>query len=150
MGGVSGTYSGGTNYNPNAFMTYTQNAINQQWVYIQQIQNQLQPVQMQPFTGTAVYDPDYKGYIKVDKGSPDKAKFVIFYAVEKKDPMIFCKTRVEVKKELQKLVKRREVDPASIRVFALTGFVVQKKKPGKLVTIVLKTGKKVKGFLVEK
>ena len=42
------------------------------------------------YSGSASYDdPDYEGYIKVDKGSPDKALFVIFYAVEDKDPMIF-------------------------------------------------------------
>lgn len=80
------------------------------------------------YSGTATYeDPDYDGYIKVDKGSPDKARYVIFYAVEKKDPMIFCKSKAEVKKEINKLIKRRNVDSKSIRVFAFTGGVKKKK-----------------------
>jgi hypothetical protein len=73
------------------------------------------------YTGDASYETDYDGYIKVDKGSPDKAQFVIFYAVEDKDPMIFCKTQKELDIEMKKLMKRKDVDKASIRVFTLTG-----------------------------
>lgn len=61
-------------------------------------------------------------YIKVDKGSPDKAQFVIFYAVDE-DPMIFCKTQKEVDKEIAKLMKREDVDKKSIRVFKFAGGV---------------------------
>lgn len=75
------------------------------------------------YSGTASYETEHDGYIKVDKGSPDKAKFVIFYAVEDKDPMIFCKTKTELDKELKKLMKRKDVDKKSIRVFTLTGGV---------------------------
>ena len=82
------------------------------------------------YTGSGRYDDIYKGYIKVDKGSPDKAKYVIFYAVNKKDPMIFCKTQAEVKKEIKKLMKRKDVDQKSIRFFRFSGGtkLVKKKK----------------------
>ena len=75
------------------------------------------------FNGNAVYAErfDGKNYIKVDKGSPDKARYVIFYAVNKKDPMIFCKTRRDLYKEVKKLLKREEVDIKSIRIFGLVG-----------------------------
>ena len=56
--------------------------------------------------------------IEVDKGSPDKAKYAIFYAVEE-DPVIFCKTKAELDKELKKLAKREDVKQKSIRVFEL-------------------------------
>jgi len=71
----------------------------------------------------AVYTERFDGtnYIKVDKGSPDKARYVIFYAVNKKDPMIFCKTRRDLYKEVKKLMKREEVDIKSIRIFGLVG-----------------------------
>ncbi|MFA5759185.1 MAG: hypothetical protein WC942_07525 [Clostridia bacterium] len=58
--------------------------------------------------------------IKVDKGSPTKAKYAIFYAVDR-DPVIFCRTRREMRKEVHRLLKRKEVDPKSIRIFALIG-----------------------------
>ncbi len=57
--------------------------------------------------------------IEIEKGSPDKAKYVIFYAVEK-DPAIFCKTKKELTKELAKLHKRDDVKQKSIKVFELT------------------------------
>jgi hypothetical protein len=77
------------------------------------------------YTGTGYYASIiYDGYIKVDKGSLDKASFVIFYAIlEQTDPMIFCKTEKELKRELAKLLKREDVDQESIRVFTLTGVV---------------------------
>jgi hypothetical protein len=58
--------------------------------------------------------------IKVDKGSPSKSKYVIFYAVNK-DPVIFCRTRKEMIKEVKRLLKRKEVDYKSIRIFKLVG-----------------------------
>lgn len=61
-----------------------------------------------------------KEAIEVDKGSPAKARFAIFYAV-KKDPVIFCKTRRDLYKEVKKLLKRKEVDIKSIRIFQLIG-----------------------------
>ena len=69
--------------------------------------------------------------IKVDKGSPDKALYAIFYAEIEKieepeedhDPVIFCKTRAEVDKEMAKLLKRRDVDISSVRIFGLCGVV---------------------------
>jgi len=72
---------------------------------------------------------DGKRVIKVDKGSPAKARYAIFYAVNK-DPVIFCRTRREMYKEVKKLLKRKEVDPRSIRIFALMGGakIVKKKK----------------------
>ena len=75
------------------------------------------------FNGTAQYDERINGdnYIKVDKGSPDKARYVIFYAVNKKDPMIFCKTRRDLYKEVKKLLKCEDVDIRSIRIFGLVG-----------------------------
>ena len=73
------------------------------------------------YSGSANYETDHDGYIKVDKGSPDKAQFVIFYAVEEKDPMIFCKTQKEVESEIKKLMKREEVDKKSIRIFNFSG-----------------------------
>jgi hypothetical protein len=73
--------------------------------------------------------------IKVDKGSPTKARYAVFYAVNK-DPVIFCKTRREMIKEVKKLLKRKEVDQRSIRIFALMGgakivrqFKAEKKYP---------------------
>lgn len=82
------------------------------------------------YTGVGDYEsPDYDGYIKVDKGSPDKAKYVIFYAIlEEKDPIIFCKTKKQLNIELKKLMKRKDVDQKSIRVFTLSGGVKAKKK----------------------
>lgn len=73
------------------------------------------------YNGSASYETDHDGYIKVDKGSPDKAQFVIFYAVEDKDPMIFCKSQKELDSEMKKLMKRDDVDKTSIRVFSLSG-----------------------------
>lgn len=68
--------------------------------------------------------------IKVDKGSPDKAQFVIFYAELNvvtgsvgEDPMIFCKTQKELDREMAKLMKRSNVAKESIRVFTLAGGV---------------------------
>ena len=75
------------------------------------------------YSGSGTYETDHDGYIKVDKGSPDKAQFVIFYAVKDKDPMIFCKNKKEVDKEIAKLMKREEVDKKSIRVFNFCGGV---------------------------
>jgi len=75
------------------------------------------------YFGTATYEIDHDGYIKVDKGNPDKARFVIFYAVEDKDPMIFCKNKKELDAEMKKLMKRKDVDKASIRVFSFNGGV---------------------------
>ncbi len=82
------------------------------------------------YTGSATYQsPDYKGYIKVDKGTPDKARYVIFYAIKKsKDPMIFCKNKTELLKELKKLMKRIDVDQKSIRFFSFAGGVKKAKK----------------------
>ena len=81
------------------------------------------------YTGSATYQsPDYKGYIKVDKGSPDKARYVIFYAILKsKDPMIFCKNKTELAKELKKLAKRTDVDQKSIRFFSFAGGIKRAK-----------------------
>jgi hypothetical protein len=79
------------------------------------------------YTGSGTYEPDHDGYIKVDKGRPDRARFVIFYAVKEKDPMIFCKTKKEVNKEIAKLMKREEVDKKSIRVFNFYGGIKCKK-----------------------
>lgn len=75
------------------------------------------------FNGNAVYAESFNGtnYIKVDKGSSDKARYVIFYAINYKDPMIFCKTRRDLYKEVKKLLKREEVDIKSIRIFSLVG-----------------------------
>ncbi len=78
------------------------------------------------YSGTGSYeDPNHDGYIKVDKGSPDKAQFVIFYAEivddVSTDPMIFCKNQKELDKEMSKLLKRDDVDKSSIRVFSLIG-----------------------------
>jgi len=58
--------------------------------------------------------------IEVIKGSPAKARYCVFYA-KKKDPVIFCKTRRELYKEVKRLVKDKDVDVKSIRVFALIG-----------------------------
>ena len=58
--------------------------------------------------------------IKVDKGSPSKARYAVFYAVNK-DPVIFCRTKREMIKEVKKPLKRKEVDYKSIRIFALMG-----------------------------
>lgn len=64
----------------------------------------------------------FKGeeYIKVDKGSPTKARYAVFYAV-KTDPVIFCRTRREMIKAVKGLLKRPEVDKKSIRIFGLMG-----------------------------
>lgn len=66
--------------------------------------------------------------IRVDKGQPDKAKHVIFYAeinmatgVTDGDPMIFCKDEKQLKSEMKKLLKRKDVDKDSIRIFDLAG-----------------------------
>lgn len=73
------------------------------------------------YSGSGSYQ-EHDGCIKVDKGAPDKAQFVIFYAIlEKGDPMIFCKTQIELDKEMKKLLKREDVDKKSIRVFSLIG-----------------------------
>jgi len=61
-----------------------------------------------------------KETIEVDKGSPAKARYAVFYAV-KKDPVIFCRTRREMIKEVKKLLKREDVNPKSIRIFVLAG-----------------------------
>jgi hypothetical protein len=58
--------------------------------------------------------------IEVIKGSPAKARYCIFYA-ERKDPVIFCRTRRELYKEVKKLLKDKGVDIKSIRIFALSG-----------------------------
>lgn len=84
-------------------------------------------------TGTGVWTPwsttqnfqyteQFHGddYIKVDKGSPNKARYAVFYAVDK-DPVIFCKTRRDMVKAVKGLLKRKEVDKRSIRIFALMG-----------------------------
>ena len=63
---------------------------------------------------------EHRGYIKVDKGAPAKAKYAIFYAVVT-DPVIFCKNRKELYKEVKKLIKRKNVDIKSIRIFGLIG-----------------------------
>ena len=58
--------------------------------------------------------------IEVIKGSPAKARYCIFYA-KRKDPVIFCKTRRELYKEVKKLLKDKDIDIRSIRIFALIG-----------------------------
>jgi hypothetical protein len=58
--------------------------------------------------------------IEVIKGSPAKARYCIFYA-KRKDPVIFCRTRRELYKEVKKLLKDKDVDIRSIRIFALIG-----------------------------
>lgn len=63
--------------------------------------------------------------IGVDKGKPDNARYAIFYAVDK-DPVIFCKTYSEMKKEVAKLRKRKDVIQKSIRVFKLIGGIKKK------------------------
>lgn len=64
----------------------------------------------------------FKGedYIKVDKGSPTKARYAVFYAV-KTDPVIFCRTRRDMIKAVKGLLMRPEVDRKSIRIFGLMG-----------------------------
>ena len=66
--------------------------------------------------------------IKVDKGQPDKAQHVIFYAeIDEStgqagtDPMIFCKDEKELEREMKKLMKRSDVAKESIRIFNLSG-----------------------------
>lgn len=76
----------------------------------------------QAYQGIGTYHDWSKGgkeYIRVDKGSPDKANYVIFYVEDKKDPMIFVNTKKEVQKEVEKLAKRADVDTTSIRIFSL-------------------------------
>jgi hypothetical protein len=70
--------------------------------------------------------------IEVIKGSPAKARYCIFYA-KRKDPVIFCRTRRELYKEVKKLLKEKDVDIRSIRIFALIGGAkkVMKKTIGK-------------------
>jgi hypothetical protein len=70
--------------------------------------------------------------IEVIKGSPAKARYCIFYA-KRKDPVIFCRTRRELYKEVKKLLKDKDVDIRSIRIFALIGGAkkVMKKTIGK-------------------
>jgi len=58
--------------------------------------------------------------IEVIKGSPSKARYCIFYA-KRKDPVIFCRTRRELYKEVKKLLKDKDIDIKSIRIFALIG-----------------------------
>jgi len=60
----------------------------------------------------------YSREIEVKKGSPTTAKYAIFYAVDD-DPVIFCKNKTEMKKELVKLNKKKSVDKKSIKVFQL-------------------------------
>ena len=72
-----------------------------------------------------------KRVIKVDKGSPSKARYAIFYAVNK-DPVIFCKTRREMIKAVKRLLKRKEVDYKSIRIFKLVGGAKVIKKSKKI------------------
>lgn len=83
------------------------------------------------YNGGGQYSQEIDGdeYIRVDKGSPDKAKYVVFYAELKAengeivddDPMIFVKTEEELQRECEKLAKRKDVDITSIRIFALVG-----------------------------
>ena len=56
--------------------------------------------------------------IEVKKGSPTTAKYAIFYAVDD-DPVIFCKNKIEMKKEITKLMKKKDIDKKSIRTFQL-------------------------------
>ena len=56
--------------------------------------------------------------IEVKKGSPGKARYAIFYAVEK-DPVYFVGSLKEVKKIIKRLKKDKTVDNNSIRVFKL-------------------------------
>ncbi len=80
------------------------------------------------YNGEGDYLADDEESIKVDKGSPDKARHVIFYAIlDQGDPMIFCKNKKELKSELDKLMKRDDVDKKSIRVFNLSGAMIVKK-----------------------
>ena len=72
-----------------------------------------------------------KRVIKVDKGSPAKARYAVFYAVNK-DPVIFCKTKREMIKAVKKLLKRKEVDYKSIRIFKLVGGAKVIKKSKKI------------------
>lgn len=58
--------------------------------------------------------------IRVDKGSPSKARYAIFYAVNE-DPVIFCRIKREVIKEVRKLLERKDVDHKSVRIFGLIG-----------------------------
>lgn len=81
-----------------------------------------------PYLGEASYlERGHDGNcIRVDKGSPDKAKHVIFYAEidesgSSTDPMIFCKDEKQLNTEMKKLLKRKDIDKTSIRVFNLTG-----------------------------
>lgn len=91
------------------------------------LQNQLANTQQaanlqQAYQGLGTYHDWTSGgkeYIRVDKGSPDKANFVIFYVEDSKDPMIFVNSKKEVIKEVDKLAKRADVDTTSIRIFAL-------------------------------
>lgn len=92
------------------------------YIYYNYNYNYSMPELNWPYSGSSIYqDIDYVGYIKVDKGTPDKAQFVIFYVVENKDPMIFCKNQKEVDKEIKKLQNRQDVDKASIRIFSFCG-----------------------------
>lgn len=59
-----------------------------------------------------------KNKIEVDKGSPATGRYAIFYAIEE-DPVIFCKTKAQVKKELERLKRNPDVKQKSIRVFKL-------------------------------
>lgn len=101
----------GTNY----ILEYTSGATTSAWVY----------------GGSASYFEGGHGNvncIRVDKGQPDKAQHVIFYAeIDKStgqagtDPMIFCKDEKQLTTEMKKLLKRKDVDKESIRVFNLNG-----------------------------
>lgn len=69
-----------------------------------------------PTSGYFNTEPDDRKTIEVKKGSPDKAKYCIFYAV-KDDPVIFCRTYAIMKRELKRLHERDDVKQSSIRVF---------------------------------
>jgi len=77
------------------------------------------------YTDTNDIDYSYGGdvqednAIEVKKGSPGKAKYAVFYAVKKHDPVYFEGNVEDVKKLIRKLRKDEDVDSNSIRVFKL-------------------------------
>jgi len=56
--------------------------------------------------------------IEVAKGRVEKARYAIFYAITE-DPVIFCKTMAEAKREVAKLKKNPDVQKKSIKIFKL-------------------------------
>jgi len=56
--------------------------------------------------------------ITVEKGCFQDAKYAIFF-LGKEDPVIFCRTKKELKEELKRLKERKDIYPETIRVFKL-------------------------------